>query len=161
MYADNPPQIHTAPINSYSTSNRLMYGCNMPQAGPLPQPLLHFQLEQMSPISRGQIVSSHTHSTMTPPQPRLCRRQLTGVQWNTRITCSAAESMTDRCPPRFFMHLPRIDWRRMRRRFYWCPIININAAAMLLLSISSKLISVVLCFYVLIMGFLYNSKHTD
>lgn len=134
-----------------------MYGCNMPQAGPLPQLLLHFQLEQMSPISRAQILSSHTHSpisTMTPAQHRLYRRELTSEQWNTRITCSAAESsvgsgMTDRPPPPFFIHQPRVDWRHRQRRFYQCPIISINAAAMLLFSIRSELISTVLCFYLL------------
>lgn len=42
-----------------------MYGCNMPQAGPLLQPLLHFQLEQMSPISQAQILSPHTHSPIS------------------------------------------------------------------------------------------------
>lgn len=133
MYADSPrpyTQSHTAPINTYSTSNRLMYGCNMPKAGPLPQLLLHFQLEQMSPISRAQILSSHTHrpiSTMTPAQHRRCRWELTNVQWNTRITCSAAGSsvgsgMTDRLPPRLLIH-PHMDCRRMRRRCYGCPVI--------------------------------------
>lgn len=67
----------------------------MPQAGPLSLLLLHFQLEQMSPISRAQILSFHTHwpiSTMTPAQHPLCRWELDGVQWNTRVTCSAAGS---------------------------------------------------------------------
>lgn len=57
-----------------------MYGCNMPQAGPLPQLLLLFQLEQMSPISRAQILSSHTHSPISTVTPAL---QTGTHRWNS------------------------------------------------------------------------------
>lgn len=59
--------------------------------GPQPQLQLPFQLEQMSPISPAQILSSHTHSlisTMTPVWGRQTRTHLCWIYHTDNMQCS-------------------------------------------------------------------------